>query len=124
MKNAVLLADKNSFKSIAFPLIGAGSGGYNQEKVKTLMLDELGKLDVPMSGEDRGVQEVSKMRVVRMGVSIYYTARRSNCLSQSEQKAIEEIVVQVFRKGPDRAVSSNGSGLSRRRLLPVSSTTR
>ena len=48
VKNAVRLAHDESFKSIAFPLIGAGSGSYNQEKVKTLMLDELGKLDVPI----------------------------------------------------------------------------
>src|SRR5580658_3888541 len=48
VKNAVGLAHEKGFKSIALPLIGAGSGGYNQEQVKTLMLDELGKLDVPM----------------------------------------------------------------------------
>jgi O-acetyl-ADP-ribose deacetylase (regulator of RNase III) len=49
VKTAVALAYENGFKSIAFPLIGAGSGGYNQEQVKTLMLDELGKLDAPMT---------------------------------------------------------------------------
>jgi O-acetyl-ADP-ribose deacetylase (regulator of RNase III) len=35
--------------SIAFPLIGAGSGGFNEERAKALILDELGKLDVPMT---------------------------------------------------------------------------
>ena len=49
VKNAVRLAHEKCFKSIAFPLIGAGSGGFNQEQAKTLMLDELGKLDVPMT---------------------------------------------------------------------------
>ena len=49
VKNAIQLAHKNGFKSIAFPLIGAGSGGFNQEQAKTLMLDELSKLDVPMT---------------------------------------------------------------------------
>lgn len=34
---------------MAFPLIGAGSGGFNQEQAKTLMLDELSKLDVQMT---------------------------------------------------------------------------
>jgi len=48
VKNAVRLAHEKGFKSIAFPLIGAGSGGYNQEQVKMLMLDELSKLEVPM----------------------------------------------------------------------------
>jgi O-acetyl-ADP-ribose deacetylase len=49
VKNAVRLAHENGFMSIAFPLIGAGSGGFNQEQAKTLMLDELSKLDVQMA---------------------------------------------------------------------------
>jgi O-acetyl-ADP-ribose deacetylase (regulator of RNase III) len=48
VKNAVQLAHDNGFQSIAFPLIGAGSGSFNQDKAKTLMLDELSKLDAPM----------------------------------------------------------------------------
>ena len=48
VRNAIQVANDNGFKSIAFPLIGAGSGGFNQEQAKTLMLDELSKLDVPM----------------------------------------------------------------------------
>lgn len=49
VKNAVRLAHEKSFESMALPLIGAGSGGFDQEEAKTLMLDELGTLDVPMS---------------------------------------------------------------------------
>ena len=45
VKNAVRLAHEKGFQSIAFPLIGAGSGGFNQERAKNLMLDELSKLD-------------------------------------------------------------------------------
>lgn len=48
VKNAVRLAHEKGFTSIAFPLIGAGSGGFNQEQAKTLMLDELSKIEVPM----------------------------------------------------------------------------
>jgi len=48
VKNAMAVAQKNNFTSIAFPLIGAGSGGFNQGKVKDIMIDELGKTDVPM----------------------------------------------------------------------------
>ena len=48
VRNAVLLAHENGFSSIGFPLIGAGSGGFNQARAKELMLDELSKLDVPM----------------------------------------------------------------------------
>jgi len=48
VRNAIQLAHNKGFQSIAFPLIGAGSGGFNQEQAKSLMLDELSKLDVPM----------------------------------------------------------------------------
>lgn len=49
VRNAVRLAHEKGFRSMAFPLIGAGSGGFNQEQAKALMLNELGKLDVPMA---------------------------------------------------------------------------
>jgi O-acetyl-ADP-ribose deacetylase (regulator of RNase III) len=49
VKNSIQLANEKGFKSIAIPLIGAGSGGFNQEQAKTIMLDELSKLDVHMT---------------------------------------------------------------------------
>ena len=49
VKNAVRLAHEKGFTSIAFPLIGAGSGGFNHEQTKTLMVEELGKLDILMT---------------------------------------------------------------------------
>ena len=48
VRNAIQLAREHGLQSIAFPLIGAGSGGFNQDRAKALMLDELSKLDVPM----------------------------------------------------------------------------
>lgn len=45
VKNAVMVAAKNDFRSIAFPLIGAGSGSFNQEQAKGIMLDELSELN-------------------------------------------------------------------------------
>ena len=48
VRNAIQLAREHGFQSIGFPLIGAGSGGFNQDQAKKLMLDELSKLDVPM----------------------------------------------------------------------------
>jgi O-acetyl-ADP-ribose deacetylase (regulator of RNase III) len=48
VRNAVRLAHEKGFTSIAFPLIGAGSGGFNQEQAKALMLAELHELDVPI----------------------------------------------------------------------------
>jgi O-acetyl-ADP-ribose deacetylase (regulator of RNase III) len=49
VQNAIQLAEERGFQTIAFPLIGAGSGGFNPEKAKTLMLDELSKLETQMS---------------------------------------------------------------------------
>lgn len=48
VKNAIGLAREKGYKSMALPLIGAGSGGYNQDQVKKIMLDELSKLEAPM----------------------------------------------------------------------------
>ena len=42
------IAHENDFRSIAFPLIGAGSGSFNPEKAKALMLDELVEIDTSM----------------------------------------------------------------------------
>jgi len=44
VKNAIELAEGRRFASIAFPLIGAGSGGFNQTRAKTLILNELQSL--------------------------------------------------------------------------------
>ena len=48
VRNAVKLAHARDFRTIAFPIIGAKSGGFNQERAKALMLDELDKLEAPM----------------------------------------------------------------------------
>jgi O-acetyl-ADP-ribose deacetylase len=42
------LTNENGFYFIAFPLIGAGSGGFNQERAKAIMEDELGKMEYPI----------------------------------------------------------------------------
>jgi O-acetyl-ADP-ribose deacetylase (regulator of RNase III) len=46
--NALKIADEQGFASIAFPLIGAGSGSFNPERSKVIMLDEFEKLDYPL----------------------------------------------------------------------------
>ncbi len=43
--DAMMIASSQRFASIAFPLIGSGSGGFNEEKAKAIMLDELAKCD-------------------------------------------------------------------------------
>jgi O-acetyl-ADP-ribose deacetylase (regulator of RNase III) len=48
VRNAMAIATEKGFQSIAFPLIGAGSGGFNQERAQAIMLDELQKLESPL----------------------------------------------------------------------------
>jgi O-acetyl-ADP-ribose deacetylase (regulator of RNase III) len=48
VRNAIQVAEEHGFRSVAFPLIGAGSGGFNEERSKNLMLDELRRLDTPV----------------------------------------------------------------------------
>jgi O-acetyl-ADP-ribose deacetylase len=45
-RNAIAIAEQQGFRSIAFPLIDAGSGGYNQQRAKEIMLDQLVKADM------------------------------------------------------------------------------
>lgn len=49
VRNAMAVAEENGFQSIAFPLVGAGSGSFNQEKAKEIMLDELQMLESPVA---------------------------------------------------------------------------
>ena len=48
VRNAMRMAEENGFQSIAFPLIGAGSGGFNQERARKIMLDEIQFLKSPV----------------------------------------------------------------------------
>jgi O-acetyl-ADP-ribose deacetylase (regulator of RNase III) len=48
VRSALKLAQDNGFRSIAFPLIGAGSGGFNPDRSRAIMLDELRHLDDPL----------------------------------------------------------------------------
>jgi len=49
VRNSIALAREHSFRSLAFPLIGAGSGSFNQERSMEIMLDELSKIDVSLT---------------------------------------------------------------------------
>ncbi len=49
VRHAVRLAHEKGFRSVAFPLIGAGSGGFDEQRAKDVMLDELNKLEVPVA---------------------------------------------------------------------------
>jgi O-acetyl-ADP-ribose deacetylase (regulator of RNase III) len=48
VRNAVAVAEHHNFKSIAFPIIGAGSGNFNRAKALELMLNELATIDTPV----------------------------------------------------------------------------
>ncbi len=45
VRNALDLAREHSFRSVAFPLLGAGWGGFDRERAKSVMLDEFSKSD-------------------------------------------------------------------------------
>ncbi len=45
VSNAVQLIHDGSFNSVAFPVIGSGSGSFNEERALELMLDQFSKLD-------------------------------------------------------------------------------
>jgi len=49
VRNAMAVAHEQGFQSIAFPLIGAGSGRFNQGRAKAIMEDELEKLECSMA---------------------------------------------------------------------------
>ena len=54
VRNAMALVKARDFRSVAFPLIGAGSGGGKAKKVLTWMVDELSKIEY--SGDVRIVK--------------------------------------------------------------------
>ncbi|MBN2569371.1 MAG: macro domain-containing protein [Deltaproteobacteria bacterium] len=54
VRNAMTLIKAGRYKSVAFPLIGAGSGGGKAAKVQEWMVDELSRIE--FSGEVRVVR--------------------------------------------------------------------
>jgi O-acetyl-ADP-ribose deacetylase len=44
VRNAIHLATKLKLESMAFPIIGAGSGGFNETKALAIMESTLGEL--------------------------------------------------------------------------------
>jgi len=48
VRNALTLATASGFRSIAFPVIGAGSGGFRQERALEMILDEVKACDASL----------------------------------------------------------------------------
>jgi O-acetyl-ADP-ribose deacetylase len=46
VRNAMAIVEQQGFSSVAFPLIGAGSGSLRETKALEIMLDELGHIEV------------------------------------------------------------------------------
>jgi O-acetyl-ADP-ribose deacetylase (regulator of RNase III) len=47
VRNAMQIVNEQSFASVAFPVIGAGSGGFNTQQALDIMQDEFSRLDSP-----------------------------------------------------------------------------
>ncbi|MFC1820345.1 macro domain-containing protein [Thermodesulfobacteriota bacterium] len=45
VKNAMRIVNQEGYSSVAFPIIGAGSGSFNQESAKELMVDEFSQIE-------------------------------------------------------------------------------
>ena len=58
-RSAIALATQHGFRSIAFPLIGAGTGGGSPENVLEIMRDELG-----------AIEYAGEVRIVRYGARV------------------------------------------------------
>jgi O-acetyl-ADP-ribose deacetylase (regulator of RNase III) len=43
--SAMNIVKQNNFKSVAFPIIGSGSGSFNEEKALAIMLDAIDQID-------------------------------------------------------------------------------
>jgi O-acetyl-ADP-ribose deacetylase len=54
VRNAIAIAKDKAFKSIAIPLIGAGSGGGDGTKIESIIVDELRRVE--FNGEVRVVR--------------------------------------------------------------------
>jgi O-acetyl-ADP-ribose deacetylase (regulator of RNase III) len=72
VRNAISLARGRGYKSIALPLIGAGSGGGKSTKVQSIIEDELTKCQ--FDGE---------ARIVR-----YAKTPTNNAMNRSARKAV------------------------------------
>lgn len=57
VKSAMGIVDQHGFTSVAFPIIGAGSGRFNTDKALELMLDEFSKIK---SGYDATIVKYRK----------------------------------------------------------------
>lgn len=51
VRHAIGLAELRGFRSLAMPLIGSSTGGYDQDRAKALIVDELHRLDFSLTAK-------------------------------------------------------------------------
>ena len=49
VRSAMQIVNREGFASVAFPIIGSGSGGFSQPKALAIMQDELARIESPAS---------------------------------------------------------------------------
>ena len=92
--NAMALAAEKGFRSIAFPLIGAGSGGFDQQRAKEIMLDELQKFEYPMDVSVVVYKKALKGSEVPQGREIHSEAQDKT----NDRRGRRWIIRQVARR--------------------------
>lgn len=80
VRNALVLAQENHFSSIALPIIGAGSGGFNERKALDIMMNAL-----------EGNAYEGEVRIVQFN--------RRNCYCDLWEKAPEMLEKQGIPRG-------------------------
>ena len=48
IRNAIALAEKHDYDSLALPIIGSGAGSFSQEQALQIIVDELAQIDSPL----------------------------------------------------------------------------
>lgn len=46
VKNVMQIVEKKTFLSVAFPVIGSGSGGFNRDRAVQIMVEQLNQIDL------------------------------------------------------------------------------
>jgi O-acetyl-ADP-ribose deacetylase (regulator of RNase III) len=92
VSSAMAIVNERAFASVAFPIIGAGSGSFNRDKALALMLDEF-----------EGLESEAEVLVVK-----YKRARTSRRGAGSSQLPVDQADDEVDHSGQDDADEDAG----------------
>lgn len=48
VRNAIALAEKHDYQSLALPIIGSGAGSFSEDEALKIIVDELAQIDAPL----------------------------------------------------------------------------